>query len=88
MTRKRNPDYPEGGWYPQENITVQEAVRAYTFGGAYAAGEEDRRGTIAPGKLADMIVLSQNIFEIPLDQIRETEVWMTIFNGEIVHKKT
>ena len=88
VTRKRNPDYPEGGWYPQENITVQEAVKAYTFGGAYAAGEEDRRGTIAPGKLADMIVLSQNIFEIPLDQIRETEVEMTIFNGEIVHEKT
>ena len=87
-TRKRNSDYPEGGWYPQEKITVEEAVKAYTFGGAYAAGEEDVRGTITPGKLADMIVLSQNIFEIRLDQIRETEVEMTIFNGEVVHERT
>jgi len=88
VTRKRSPDYPKGGWYPQEKITVEEAVRAYTFGGAYAAGEEDVRGTITPAKLADIIVLSKNIFEIPLKQIIETEVEMTIFNGEVVYEKT
>jgi predicted amidohydrolase YtcJ len=87
VMRKRDPDYPPGGWYPEERITVEEALRAYTVGGAYATGQEDVRGTISPGKLADMAVLSKNIFEIQEDDIRDVEVEMTIFDGEIVYKR-
>jgi len=87
VTRKRSPDYPPGGWYPEERITVEEAVRGYTVGGAYATSQEDIRGTIAPGKLADMVVLSRNIFKIPEDEIRDVKVDMTIFDGEIVYEK-
>ncbi len=86
-TRQRASGEPEGGWYPQERLTVAEAVHAYTLGAAYASGEERAKGSIAPGKSADLVVLSRDIFEIPPGEILETEVVYTIFDGRVVYER-
>jgi predicted amidohydrolase YtcJ len=87
LTRQRASGEPEGGWYPQERISVAEAVHAYTLGAAYASGEEMAHGSISPGKLADLVVLSGDIFEIPPREILETKVVYTIFDGQIVYER-
>lgn len=72
------------GWAPEQKITVEEAVRAYTVGSAYASFEEKIKGSIEPGKLADLIVLSDDIFALDPVKIADTRVEMTIFDGHIV----
>lgn len=85
VTRKRADQPDEAPWYPEECISVEEAVRAYTWGAAYAAGQEAWLGSITPGKLADMVVLSQDIFCLPPEAILEARVVYTIFAGEVVY---
>lgn len=75
------------GWFPEQKITVQEAIEAYTLSNAYATFDENVKGSIAPGKLADMVVLSQDILTIPPTEISKTEVVMTIVNGKVVYEK-
>lgn len=87
VTRKDLSGYPEGGWLPEQKITVQQAVYCYTMGAAYASFEENIKGSITIGKLADMVVLSDNIFQIPPDDIKDVEVLMTFVDGKIVYKK-
>ncbi len=65
VTRKDLKGEPIDGWMPEQRLTVQEAVYGYTVGGAYTSFEEDIKGTIEEGKLADMVVLSKNIYKIP-----------------------
>ena len=65
VTRRTLDDKNPGGWVPEQKITVEEALRAYTAGGAYASFEESRKGTLAPGKLADFVMLDRDLFEIP-----------------------
>lgn len=85
VTRRRADGTPgPDGWQPQERITVAEAVDAYTYWPAYAAGEESYRGSIAPGKVADLVVLGQDIFEIEPMAITKTQVALTVVNGKIV----
>lgn len=72
-----------GGWLPEEKITLEEAVRAYTVGSAYAEFAENQKGTLAPGKLADIVLLDTNIFQHP-DEIRKARVCLTIFDGRVV----
>ncbi len=71
----------------RQNISVAEAVRLYTVGSAYAEFQENVKGSISVGKLADIVILSQNIFEIEPEKIKETEVIMTIMDGKIVYNK-
>lgn len=78
---------PEGGWHPEEKLSVDEAVLVYTIGGAYLSFEEDIKGTIEPGKLADMAVLNGDIFEIPAEEIKNLENVMTVMDGRIVYSK-
>ncbi|HWQ58665.1 MAG TPA: amidohydrolase, partial [Clostridia bacterium] len=87
VTRKDLSGFPEDGWYPGERLTVEEAVAAFTREAAFASLEEDIKGTLAPGKLADMVVLNENIFEIPPDEIRNASVHMTICGGRIVYRE-
>lgn len=68
-----------------ERITVAEAVRAYTHGSAYAVGQENDKGTLSVGKLADFIALSDDLFAIGPDRIREQRVIATVIGGEVVH---
>jgi predicted amidohydrolase YtcJ len=74
------------GWIPEEKISVREAVDCYTINAAYASFEEDKKGSIKEGKLADFVVLNKNIFEIPPEDINSTEVDLTIFDGKIIYK--
>jgi predicted amidohydrolase YtcJ len=75
------------GWVPEQKITVEEAVRAYTLSGAYAEFGEKNKGTLEVGKLADVVVLSQDIFRINSDEIQKTGVVYTIVGGRIVFAK-
>lgn len=86
VTRRR-PDGAPGpdGWYGAQRLTVAEAVAAYTVGAAYASGEEALKGSLAPGKLADLVVLSQDIFSLDPMKILETEVVGTMVGGEWVY---
>jgi predicted amidohydrolase YtcJ len=86
VTRRRADGSPgPEGWHPEERITVEEAVWAYTLGAAYASGEEREKGSIAPGKLADLLVLSQDIFAIPPMAILETKVEATVLDGRFIY---
>jgi predicted amidohydrolase YtcJ len=85
VTRQRADGEPEGGWYPQERLSVAEAVHGYTLEAAYASGEEKEKGSITAGKLADLVVLSQDVFEIPPQEILNSCVVATIFDGKIVY---
>ena len=76
---------PNGGWHPQEKLTVEEAVSIYTAGGAYLSFEENEKGTIEAGKLADMAVLDRDIFEIPEEEIRYLHNVMTVMDGKVVY---
>ena len=73
-------------WYPQESLSVPEAVFAYTQGASYASYEERIKGSIQIGKLADMVILSKDIFEINPEEILDTKVESTILGGKIVYK--
>jgi predicted amidohydrolase YtcJ len=75
-----------GGWFPEQRLTVDEALRAYTLGAAYAAFEENDKGTIAPGKLADVVVLSEDLFRIPPERIKDVRVEITLVGGRVVYK--
>lgn len=86
VTRRRADGSPgPNGWYPEQRLTVAEAVYAYTAGAAYASGEEAIKGTLSPGKLADLVVLSQDIFTVDPMAILEMEVVATMFDGEFVY---
>jgi hypothetical protein len=76
----RNPD----GWVPAQKITVEEALRAYTTGGAYASFDEARKGSLTAGKLADLVMIDRDLFKIPPEQIREAKVVATVVGGKVV----
>jgi len=88
VTRRRANGLPgPDGWYPEQRLSVDEAVYAYTAGAAYAGGEEKIKGTLSPGKLADLVVLSQDIFSIDPMAILETKVLATMFDGAFVYSR-
>ncbi len=85
VTRQRRDGTPAGGWYPEQRLTVAEAVAGYTLGPAYASGQLDRLGSISPGKLADLVVLDRDIFAVAPDEIAGAQPVLTIFDGEVVY---
>jgi predicted amidohydrolase YtcJ len=84
VTRQRQDGTPTNGWYPDQRITVDQAVRAYTLTPAIASGAQRYLGSISPGKRADIVVLDQDIYRITPQRILDTNVVLTIFDGEIV----
>lgn len=86
-TRKTLTGEPEGGWFPEERISIEEAIRAYTYNTAYANFEEDIKGSIEEGKLADIAVLSDNLLEIEPEALLEVDVEYTIVDGEVVFER-
>ena len=87
VTRQTLNGQPPAGWFPDQRISIDEAIRAYTYNTAYANFEEKDKGSIAAGKLADLAVLSQNLLEIEPRKILQTEVVYTIVGGRIVYQK-
>jgi predicted amidohydrolase YtcJ len=87
VTRQRRDGTPVGGWYPDQRISVEQAVRGYTTVPAKFYGRSQDLGSLLPGKRADMIVLDHNIFEINPMEIHDTMVDITIFDGKVVYQR-
>jgi len=87
VTRRRANGYPAPeGWYPEQRLTVHEALYAYTMGAAYASGEENIKGSLVPGKLADLVVLDRDLYQIDRMEILETKVVATMVGGTFVYR--
>lgn len=87
VNRRTVDGRPRDGWVPAQRVSLPETLLAYTEASAYASLDESRRGRIAPGMLADLIVLSQDLFAIRPAKIHQTEVAMTIFDGRIIYRR-
>ena len=87
VTRTTPDGLPEGGWYPAERLALKAAIDAYTSGAAWASFDEQRKGHLAPGMLADLVVLSEDIFDAPAPRLASTRVAVTIFDGRIVYRR-
>jgi hypothetical protein len=85
VTRKTLDGHPAGGWYPEERIDAETALRAYTVNNAWVAGEENEKGSLTPGKLADLVVLDADPLRIAPERLKDVTVVMTIVGGRIVH---
>jgi predicted amidohydrolase YtcJ len=88
VTRRTIDGKNPNGWMPQEKVTVAQAVRAYTYNAAYAEGEETLKGAIQPGQLADIIVLSRDIFQIDPAEIENVRIDLTLLGGAVVYDRT
>jgi len=86
VTRRTLDGKNAKGWVPEQKISVDEAVRAYTVGSAYAEFQDPVKGTITPGKLADLVMLSADIFKIDPKDIEKTKVLLTIIDGRVVYE--
>ncbi len=86
-TRQSEDGDPAGGWWPQERVSIADAIRCYTVEGAYATFEEKDKGRLAPGMLADMVVHSRDLLTIKPDEILKTEAVMTILGGKVIYER-
>ncbi len=87
VTREFIDGGPKGGWFPHEKISIEQAIEAYTLGAAFAEFAEQKKGSLTPGKLADIVVLSKNLLAIPPPEYLTTEVLWTIMNGNVVYQR-
>lgn len=87
VTRQTVHGEPADGWFPDQKLSLEESLKAYTWGGSYGAFEEDDKGTIETGKLADFAVLEKNIFEVPPADWLQTQVDYTIVGGKVVYDR-
>jgi len=85
VTRQTLDGRPAGGWFPEERVDVETALRAYTVNNAWAAGEEALKGRIAPGLLADIVVLDADLLRIAPERLKDVLVLVTLLGGRIVH---
>jgi predicted amidohydrolase YtcJ len=85
VTRQDQKGWPAGGWHPTERLTLAEAIRGFTSDAAYAAFEEGTRGTIEPGKLADLTIVEGDLFAMPANDLHKTKVKYTVVGGEVVY---
>ena len=86
LTRQTVEGDPQGGWLPNERISLPEAIKGYTLGAAFAGHREKTEGSLQPGKLADLIVLSQDLFKIEPNAAGKTEVLLTMVGGKVVYQ--
>ena len=84
LTRKGLDGKPQGGWIPEQTIDLETAIRGYTINGAYANFAEHNRGSITPGKYADLVLISENLFKIPAEKIKDVKVEWTMVAGKQV----
>ena len=88
VTRRTLDDKRPGGWVPEQKITVEEALRAYTSGAAYAEFMEREKGTLERGKLADFVLIDRDLTRVPPETIRDAKVTMTVVGGQTVFERT
>jgi len=86
LTRQTTDGNPPGGFVPSERISLEDTITAYTLGAAFAGRREKTEGSLEPGKLADLIVLSQDLFKVKPSEIAKTEVLLTIVGGKVVYR--
>jgi predicted amidohydrolase YtcJ len=87
VTRESTELQPAGGWLPQERLDIAEAIRCYTAESAYASFEENDKGQIAPGMLADLVVHTRDLLTVKPEEILQTETAITIFDGRVIYQK-
>ena len=87
VTRRTLDGLHPDGWVPRQKISVAEALEAYTMGAAYASFSEKSLGSLEPGKLADMVVVNRNLFEMPANEINGVQVAATIVGGKVVYRR-
>jgi len=87
VTRRTLDGKKPGGWYPEQKLTVEQAVRGYTVDAAYAEFAENEKGSLAPGMLADLVVVDRDIFRIPAEEIAGAGVVMTMVGGRVVFRR-
>jgi len=87
VSRKTLKGMPEGGYEPEQKMTREQALRSYTLDAAYGAFEEKIKGSITPGKLADFTIYDQDLMTVDENKILDTQISMTIFDGEVVYEK-
>ncbi len=85
VTRRTLDEKYPNGWIPEQKISVEDAIKCYTINNAYAAFEENIKGSIEPGKLADMVVLDKNILKIAPSEIKDVKILMTVYDGQIIY---
>lgn len=86
VTRQNQNDEPQGGWAPEENLSVAEALSLYTWSNAWHGSNEKRRGEIAPGRDADLVILNEDPFLVPVSDLWKIEVAMTICGGHVTYR--
>jgi predicted amidohydrolase YtcJ len=86
LTRQTAEGTPAGGFVPSERITLPQTIEAYTLGAAYAGHREKTEGSLQPGKVADLIVLNQDLFKVPANQTDKTKVLLTMVDGKVVYQ--
>jgi predicted amidohydrolase YtcJ len=87
VTRRTLDDKNPHGWYPEQKISVEQALKCYTVNNAYAGFQENKTGMLKKGMLADFVVLDENIFEIAPEKIKDVKVLRTMANGKQVYLK-
>ncbi len=83
VTRRTLDGKHPGGWFPEQKISVAEAVRCYTVNPAYAEFSENVKGTLTPGKFADLVILDKNIFTVDPVEIENAKVVLTVVDGKV-----
>ena len=87
VTRETTDGKNPGGWFPEQKLTLQEAIQAYTMGSAYAEFRETELGSLTPGKFADLVVLDSDLFSISPEKIKDVNVVSTLLGGKIVFSR-
>jgi predicted amidohydrolase YtcJ len=87
VTRRTLDGAHPGGWVPNQKISVEESLRAYTIDAAYAAFNEKRLGSLQPGKLADMVIVGRDLFEMPPEEINRVPIETTIVGGKVIYRR-
>jgi predicted amidohydrolase YtcJ len=85
VTRQTLDGKPAGGWFPEQRLDLETSLRSYTVNNAWAEGEEDNKGSLRAGKLADFVIIDRDLFAIPVTEIKEGKVLLTVVGGRIVH---
>lgn len=86
VTRQRPTGEPQGGWYASQRLTLEEALHGFIVGPASASGEAAFKGTLAPGMVADLAVLTQDPFHMPIEQLHSVTVALTLVAGQVVYR--